>query len=111
MSVDDAIRGTGDEGQRYEVRAKSRRHGWREITIGWTNAVDGGGIARMVAMTPDLSEMKIKDRCPEIEKLLTDWTKFKGRCRRCLEGLYAGKEACTYCNYRYPGLRAAERVN
>jgi len=50
---------TGDRGQRYEIRAAQRESG-EEIVVGWTDAEDGGALARMARVWPYLRAESVR---------------------------------------------------
>jgi len=87
----------GDEGQRYEVHATNLRG--KDVVIGWTNRSDGGEIVRAVGQDLTFDKPRVVDRFPGIEKLIA--LPFKAGCRKCVEQIYAGKDACSYCNMRF----------
>lgn len=95
----------GDKGQRYEVHAKDATKGNRDRVIGWTNNPTGGMIVGTAISNQFLSEIRVVDRTPGIEKLIDD-TKFKAGCRKCVEQVYAGKDHCSYCHYQFPMAQA-----
>lgn len=101
--MDDIIRGYGDKGQRYEVRATTRT-GQGKV-IGWTDIADGGSIAESARGAVHLKDVLVVDRFPGIEKILEDWKTFKADCRKCVSQLYAGKHGCGYCGCRFPKKR------
>lgn len=90
----------GDKGQRYEVHATDVETG-DLILVGRTNAKDGGGVMATAILHPLLKDPKVVDRFPGFEKL-TDPSKFAAGCRKCVSDVYAGREACRYCNYVFP---------
>ncbi len=53
----------GDKGQRYEVLGRRRTNGeW--VSIGWTEAMDGGGLAQGVALNPGFDDLCVVERRP-----------------------------------------------
>lgn len=93
---------TGDQGQRYEVKAKFKGKKVEE-TVGYTNQSSGGGIMRMLMSWPRVVDgsIRVVDRFPGIEELI-HFDKFKAGCRRCVSEVYAGREACRCCATVFP---------
>lgn len=63
---------TGDAGQRYEVRATAREDSslgkaGEQVVIGWTNAADGGGLARGARLWPAVKDVVVVDRRPNAD--------------------------------------------
>lgn len=57
---------SGDNGQRFEVRATQRASG-KEFVIGWISDPKGGGIAKMLRGHPEWKDVRVVDRLDKLE--------------------------------------------